>query len=211
MEKQTETKKINTGKIGFVLSLALLAVSILLIIPPIFMIFVFVTILMPYVLLCPFILLTFFFLIHGLIKNRCRKLATTGLFSTLVAIVFLFITLITLTPAGSIPYPLNIYKLKRACPEASFWLDFDKENITGVQSLYTVIIVKHAAISFQTQNGFYNTENLIEYAEKNGWKHYCSFPLFEEDFRKFDSKLLDSDNEEENLLMEVLFYCIWGL
>lgn len=202
MDNQTETKKINTGKIGFVLSLALLAVSILLFIPPIFFIFVFVTFLMPYVLLCPFILLTFSFLIHGFIKSRSRKFVIAGLFSTLVAIVLLFSTLITLTPAGSMPYPLNIYKFKRACPEAAFWLDYDKGHIVNLNSFSAMVLAKYGTIHYSDQSEKYKEVEIIKHAENNGWKYHLKISLASTDFENYNNNMY---SEFENSAVD----CIW--
>ena len=203
MEKQAETKKINTGKIGFILSLVILPALCLSFSSSLTLLLILIS-----PILCLLLFISLIFSVHGLIKNRNRKLAITGILVNIFSIILLFFLFITFTPPGSMPYPLNIYKFKRSCPQATFWLDFDKEHVAEVQSLYTVIIAKYAAVSFHTNNS-YNTENIIEYAEKNGWKHHCSFPLFEKDFQKFDSKTLDSDNEEEDLLMEVICYCIY--
>ena len=170
-----QRKKINTGKIGFVLSLALLAISILLFIPPIFMVFIYVTLLMPYVLLCPLILLILFFLVHGLIKKRSRILATAGSCIILTAIILLFSTLITLAPPGSMPYPLNIYKFKRACPKAAFWLDFDRGHIEQVQS-QNVFFENIGTVQFITSSNTYTTQQIVQYAKANGWKHHASIP-----------------------------------
>ncbi|MHC4292586.1 MAG: hypothetical protein ACYTEU_14430 [Planctomycetota bacterium] len=202
MEIQLETKKINTAKIGFVLSLALLAVSILLFIPSFFFIFVFVTFLMPYVLLCPLILLTFCFLIHGLIKKRNQKLAITGVFCTLAATVLLFLTLITFTPPGSMPHPLNIYKFKRACPEAAFWLDYDKEHIINFKSLSAIVLAKFGTIYYSDQPDTYNETNIIDHAENNGWKYHFKIHLTKNDFENYHS---NSFSEFENLAVD----CIW--
>lgn len=199
---ESHTKKANTGKIGFVFSLALLAVSILLFIPPVFFIFVFVTFLMPYVLLCPLILLTLCFLIHGLFKNRNRKLAIIGLFCTLAATILLFLTLITLTPPDSMPHPLNIYKFKRACPEAAFWLDYDKEHIINFKSLSAIVLTKFGTIYCSDQPDTYNETKIIDYAENNGWKYHFKIQLAKNDFENYHS---NSFSEFENLAAD----CIW--
>lgn len=195
-----QTKKINTGKIGFILSLALLAVSILLFIQPFFMIFVYL--LFPALLLCPFILLIFFFLIHGLIKKRSRKLVAAGSFSTLVAVVLLFFALITLTPPGSMPHPLNIYKFKQACPEAAFWLNYDKEHIVNFKSFSAIVLSKHGTIYYSGQSNTYNETEIIQYAENNGWKYHFKISLAKTDFENYHK---DVFSEFENLAVD----CIW--
>jgi hypothetical protein len=208
-DNQTETKKINTGKIGFILSLALLAVSILLFIPSIFFIFVFVTFLMPYVLLCPFILLIFFFLIHGFIKSRSRKLAIAGLFSTLVAIVLLFSTLITLTTPGSMPYPLNIYKFKRACPEAAFWLDYDKGHIVNLNSFSAMVLAKYGTIHYSDRSEKYKEVEIIKHAENNGWKYHLKVRLHKNDFNDFHKDYIfeESENFGADCIWYIQAYC----
>ena len=201
----TTTKKTNTGKIGFILCcmvLCGLAICSPLITTPL------TIVLLPIWLLIIFV--SAIFCIYGLIKKRARKLAITALIANIVMAAILPVIFITYTPPGSIPPPLNEYKFKRACSEAAFWLDFDKYHIMSVKSLNTGIIQKFGAISFYTKDfPYYPVESVIEFSEKNGWKYYCSFPLFKEDFQKFDLKTLSIGNEEESALMEVLSYCVY--
>lgn len=196
-----ESKKINTGKIGFILSLVSLAVSLLLLIQPIFFIFVFL--MLPPLTLCLLILFSFCFCLYALIRNRGRKLAAAGLFINITTIILLSFLFITFTPPGSMPYPLNICKFKRACPEAVFWLDFDKEHMDEVQSQYTVIINKFGAVSFYTKDSpFYQPKTIIEYAEENGWKYHFKIKLTQNDFENYHKNTF---SEFENLAVD----CIW--
>ena len=174
MDNKVETKKMNTGKIGFILSLVLLAISFPLF-NPIFLI-LFVSLVLPPLLLCLLILLSFFFSAHGLIKKRSQKLAMTSLPINALNIVILFIFLISLTPPGSMPSPLNVYKFKRTCPNASFWLDFDKAKITKIQSQSLFIFGNVSTIHFRPLPDAYSKEKIIQYAKTNGWKYHLSIP-----------------------------------
>jgi hypothetical protein len=168
MDNQTETKKINTGKIGFILSLLIIPTLCLSAIPSL--------------ILC----------IHGLIKSRGRKYSTIGLLMNFITPVLLIFIFITFTPPGSMPYPLNIYKFKRAL-ECDFWLDYDKEHIIDVQSQNTVIISKQGAIHFQAAPNTYQHDSVIKYAEDNGWKYHLSVKLTKEDFEKYEKENWDWD------------------
>lgn len=117
----------------------------------------------------------------------------------------LFFVFLTFTPSGSIPPPLNIYKFKRACPEAAFWLDFGKFHTISIKSQNTILFNKLGAISLYTKDyPYYQPDTIIEYAEKNNWKYYCSFPLYQEDFDKFDTKAENIEIEDDDPLSEVL-------
>jgi hypothetical protein len=94
--------------------------------------------------------------------------------------------------------------LKRACPEAAFWLDFDKYHIMEVKSQYTVLFNKFGAVSFYRKDGPYQLEAIIEYAEKNGWKYFCSFPLHQEDFDRFETKASDIEIKDDDSLFEMM-------
>ncbi|MHC4883414.1 MAG: hypothetical protein ACYTCV_12615, partial [Planctomycetota bacterium] len=173
-DNQTETKKINTGKIGLILTLV---APLSIVVPPIILFIIpfpmagLVLFIIPPVLF----LLSFIYCVHGLIKKRSRKLATTGLVINALIIIILFFLLIILTPPGSIPYPLNIYKFKRACPEAAFWLDYDREHIEQVQS-QNVFFENIGTVQFITSSNTYTTQQIIQYAKANGWKHHASVP-----------------------------------
>ncbi|MDH4202336.1 MAG: hypothetical protein OEV87_05540 [Phycisphaerae bacterium] len=189
MDNQTEAKKINTGKIGFILSLVTLAISLLLFILPVLLIFVFLF--LPLLLLCLLFLLSFVFSIHGLIKKRSPKLAKTGLIiAFLIPIVFL-IQLITLTPAGSMPYPLSIYKFRKACPKADFWLNFNKEHIEEVKSQNVFFVLGSiGTVHFTSSPNAYTVEQVIQHAEANGWKHHVTMPA-----SKFQAFINASDDD----------------
>jgi hypothetical protein len=197
VEKQTEIKKRNTGKIGFMLTIAaplsvLLPLIILFIIP--FPMIGLVLFIIPPVLF----LLSVVYCTHGLIKKRNRKLATTGLLIDALIIVILFFLLIGLTPPGTMPYPLNIYKFKKTCPKAAFWLDFDKEHIEQVQSQSLFIFGSIGTVHFISSSYTYTTQQVIQYAEANKWKYHASIPA---------SRLQEFLNANENdLSIEELIF-----
>ncbi len=171
MNDQTETtkaKKTNTGKIGFILSLLTLPTLCLSAIP------------------------SLIFCVHGLIKSRGRKFSAIGLLINLIATVSLFFIFITFTTPGSMPYPLNVYKFKRAL-ECDFWLNYDKEHIIDVQSQNTIIISKQGAIHFQATPNTYKTNSVIKYAEDHGWKYHLSVKLTKEDFEIYEKENWDWD------------------
>jgi hypothetical protein len=99
----------------------------------------------------------------------------TSLLINALIIVILFFLLIGLTPPGSTPHPLNIYKFKRACPKADFWLSFDKEHIKEVKS-QNVFFENIGTVQFITSSNTYTAQQIIRYAEVNGWKHHASVP-----------------------------------
>ena len=166
MENQTEAKKINTGKIGFILSLLILPTLCLSAIP------------------------SLSFCVHGLIKSRGRKLATIGLLINLIFLTLLFFIFITFSSPGSMPYPLNVYKFKRAL-ECDFWLDYDKDHIIDVQSQNTIILSKQGAIHFQSASNTYQKDSVIKYAENNGWIYHLSVKLTKEDFENYEKETYD--------------------
>lgn len=175
MNQQITVNQTNTGKIGFMLTLAaplsvIMPFLILALIP--LSIFAWFLFLIPPVLF----ILSIIYCIHGLIRKRNRKLATTGLLINAIIVIFLFFLLITLTPPGSIPYPLNIYKFKRACPKAVFWLDFDRNNIELVQSQRLFIFGHVSTVHFASPSNTYTNQQIIQYAETTGWKYHLSIP-----------------------------------
>lgn len=192
----------NTGKIGLILSFIILVISLILFIDSVLFIFIFL--LFPPIVLCLLILLSFLLCIYGIFANKGRKNASIGIVINIISIIVLIFNFITFTPPGSIPPGLNRYKFKKACPEAAFWLDFDKSHVIDVKSQNTVIINKFGAISFFTNDEPYQSETIIKYAEMNNWKYFCSFPLHKDDFTKFDTKSFNDNNEEDELLSELL-------
>lgn len=203
MDNQSEIKnkkKANTGKIGFIGSLVVFAITSLFFIPPLIILF-FAFFLLP--LWLPLLIIaSFCFCVHGLIKRRSRNLALTGLGINILTIILLFLTLITFTPAGTIPPPLNTYKFKRACPEAAFWLDYDQEQIVCLESLYTIILAKYGTIYYSNRPDTYMESEIIELAENNGWKYHFKIQLTKKDFENYRSNTF---SEFENLAVD----CIW--
>ena len=165
MRNQTETKKVSTGKIGFILAFAMpfsvVALPVILLSIPFLM-----NIWVMLIVLAVLFILSAIYCIHGLVRNRSRKLASAGLLINFIMPFLLFFTFITFTPPGSMPYPLNIYKFKRAL-ECNFWLDYDKEHMTDVQSQNTIIISKQGAIHFQDIPNTYKKDAVIKDAEDN--------------------------------------------
>lgn len=98
------------------------------------------------------------------------------------------------------PYPLNIYKFKRACPKATFWLDFDKEHIEQIQSQSLFIFGGISTVHFTSSSNKYTTEQVIQYAEGNGWKYHVSVPASE--FQDFLNA-----NEDDLSMEDVMFRC----
>ncbi len=201
MNDQPETKKvkqINTGKIGFILSFA---APVSIVASPIIILFLIPSSMPAWMLfLIPLVLfpLSIFYCIHGLVKKKSPKLAITGLLINPLSIVILCFLFITFTPPGSMPYPLNIYKFKRAL-ECDFWLDYDREHIIDVQSQNTIILSKQGAIHFQATPNTYDKNSVIKYAEDNGWKYHLSVKLTKEDFDKYET------GDDNNLSSYVIF------
>lgn len=195
-EETTKPKKPNTGKIGFVLSFA----APLFVVVPLIIIFLIPSPLAVLLFIVPPVLffLSVIYCIHGLINKRNRKLAITGLLVNISIVIILFFLLITFTPPGSIPYPLNIHKFKRACPEALFWLDFDRAHIEQVQSQRLLIFGTIGTVHFISSPNAYPAEQVIQYAEANGWKYHVSIPA-----SKFQAFL---NTKEEDLSWEELIF-----
>lgn len=199
MDNQSEIKKkkkANTGKIGFILSFA----APLSVIVPLIVLFLIPSPITLLVFIIPPLLLflSVAYCIHGLIKKKNRKLAIAGLLTNFFIVIFLFFLLITQTPPGWMPYPLNFYKFKRACPKAVFWLDFDRAHIEQVQSQRFLFFGSVGAVHFTSSPNAYMTQQVIQYAEANGWKFHVSVPA-----SKFQT-FLDTD-EYDLSLEEVIF------
>ncbi len=135
--------------------------------------------------------------IVGLFKPRQRTLPCVGLVITLISLFSLMIIFITFLPPNWTPAFLNTYKYKRACPAAAFWLNYDNINITDVHCQNTIIIERYGAIKFKSQPGTYQQDDIIKYATNNGWIYHLSLPLYKKDFEKYDSNLINSENEED--------------
>ncbi len=144
----------------------------------------------------------------GLGSKKRRKRSLYGILITCVSLILLLFAFITFTPPGSIPPPLNVYKFKRACSQAAFWLDFKKEAIVDIQSQNTFILVRHGAIHYRTEPGSFQAQEIIDFAEANGWKYHLSLPLFEEDFKKLENNSFDEYREAD--LAAVMFYFIYA-
>lgn len=130
-------------------------------------------------------------------KKNFRKIGL--IVSSFILFFFIFITF---TPPGSMPYPLNIYKFKRAL-ECDFWLDYDKEHMIDVQSQNTIILSKQGAIHFQSAPNAYQKDSVIKYAEDNGWKYHLSVKLSKEDFEKYEKETYDDYNLSSYVIWEL--------
>jgi hypothetical protein len=111
-------------------------------------------------------------------------------------------------PAGSLPRNLEIYKFYKACPHAKFWLDYDKNNIVDIRCIDTGLFINFGAIQFKNPTRKYQDEDVIRYAEQNGWKFHFTVPFTKEDFIKYKNKIFD-DNDElmPYTLGELKSYC----
>jgi hypothetical protein len=133
----------------------------------------------------------------GLFKPRQRTLPCIGLLITLISLFSLMIIFITFLPHNMTPAFLNTYKFKRAL-ECDFWLSYDKEHLIDIQSHNTYLFSKFGALHFKSVPHTYDKDDVIKYAEKNGWKYHLSIMLTKEDFEKYDKKIyLDSERGNE--------------
>ena len=112
-----------------------------------------------------------------------------------------------MTPPGSLPLGLEIYKFHKACPAGDFWLSYDKTHITDVRCLNTWINWQFGVIHFKNKPGSYREEHIIEYAKQNGWKNIGKGALKKEDFEKLINGKLD-DDELRNGFFFLRAYCI---
>jgi hypothetical protein len=130
-----------------------------------------------------------------LIKKRSRKHASAGLFINIFIILFLFFAFIEFTPPGSMPYPLNVYKFKKVCPPAVFWLNFDNVNLKKVKS-GMAFLSPYASLDYQRTSGKYSQDEVINFAEKNGWKYHLSIHITSENVHLFNRNNQDLSLDE---------------
>ncbi len=123
--------------------------------------------------------------------------------------VFIFIPFrhITFLPPGSLPRALEIYKFHKACPYGSFWLNYDKANISNVLCQNTGILVSFGAINFKAKQDSYHEEDVIRFAEQNGWKYHLKVSLATEDFVKFSKRNFTEDELVPPIIFSLDDYC----
>lgn len=175
MEQNTTIKKSKLGLIGIILSITVFFTLGLTAIPAI--------------IIC----------IIGLFKLRQRILPCLGLLITLISLFSLMIIFITFLPPNWTPTFLNTYKFKRAL-ECDFWLSYDKEHLIDIQSHNTYLFSKFGALHFKSSPNTYNKDNVIKYAENNGWKYHLSVTLTKEDYNNHDKHFDDT-----NVAMYVIY------
>ncbi|MHC4664607.1 MAG: hypothetical protein ACYS9T_01450 [Planctomycetota bacterium] len=143
------------------------------------------------------------FCIWALYWKAHRGLTLFGLSLTLLAaLVILPVRFITFTAAGSVPYPLNIYKFRRAC-RSHFWLEYDKAHMVDVQSQNTLILTGFGSIHFKAEPGTYKSEEIIAYAQQHGWIYHVKFSLPKDTFGKLED---DSSSGDRDALAAVAHY-----
>jgi hypothetical protein len=108
---------------------------------------------------------------------------------------------------GSIPYPLNLLKYRIVC-ESHFWLSFDKEHMIEAQSKRTLFLGGSlGSIHLKAeQKDLYDPNQIISYAEKNGWIYGGKLRLAKEDFSKFFDKLTDENHDLFRAIHEITGY-----
>lgn len=127
----------------------------------------------------------------GLVSKKRRKRSLYGILITCVSLILLLFAFITFTPPGSIPPPLNAYKFKRACPQAVFWLDYKQELINDIRSQNILILACQGAIHYCGELDEFRKQDVVDYAEANGWKFHFELPLFKDDFIHYKEKTMD--------------------
>jgi hypothetical protein len=132
----------------------------------------------------------------GIRHKKHRKLACTGLaicFSTLL------LWILTVTPPGSVPYPINLLKYRLVC-KSYFWLNYNRENIVEAQSRRPMLFLgSEGSIYFKAEwEDIYDLNQVISFAENNGWIYAGKLHLTKEDFSKFlsDSETIDPNTHE---------------
>jgi hypothetical protein len=123
------------------------------------------------------------FCLIGITRKRHKKLAVAGL---VICLCFLFLQILFISPMGSVPYPLNLLKYRIVC-ESHFWLGFDREHIDKAISRRMLLLIgSQGSILFKAgQKNFYDANQVISYAEKNGWIYGGKIHLTKEDCSKF--------------------------
>jgi hypothetical protein len=143
----------------------------------------------------------------GVRHKRHRKLAWTGL---VICFCTLILWILTITSPGSVPYPINLLKYRLVC-ESYFWLNYDKEHIMEAQCGRPLLFVGSVgSIHFKVdQKNHYDPNQVISFAEKNGWIYGGKFHLTNEDFSKFLSdweKLADENFDLYRTIHEITGY-----
>lgn len=136
------------------------------------------------------------FCIIGTRQKRYRTLAWVGLAMSFVGFCILFLCILPFTPGGSVPYPLNLLKYRLAC-KSHFWLTYDQAHIIKAQSQNTLILSIFGSIHFKADRpGYYRADDIIRYAEQNGWVYGGKIHLTKEDFYRFryDSQKFADEN-----------------
>lgn len=175
-------KKVSVSLIGFILAVMILFTCGLTAIPSL--------------ILC----------IVGIIRKDRLVLALIGLVIALFCFLFLLpYCFITFTPPGSMPYPLNNYKFRRAC-NCDFWIDYDPSNMVEVQSQNTIILKKFGSVRFQAEPGRYKIEDIIDFAQKNGWIFHLEIQLTKEDFDRFKQETKDTGEDRFYLADTVIWW-----
>lgn len=144
------------------------------------------------------------FSLIGIRRKRHRKLAVVSL---VICLCFLFLQILFITPMGSVPYPLNLLKYRIVC-ESHFWLGFDKEHMVEAQSRKTLFLIGSlGSIHFKAeQEDLYDPNQVISFAENNGWIYGGKLHLTNEDFSKFLSdweKLADENFDLYRTIQEI--------
>lgn len=144
------------------------------------------------------------FCLIGIRRKQHKKLAVVG---SLICLCFLFLQILFITPIGSVPYPLNLLKYRIVC-KSHFWLGFDRRNIVEAQSQRTLFLIGSiGSIHFKAEQGdFYDPNQIISFAENNGWIYGGKFHLANEDFSKFLSdreKLADENFDLYRTIQEI--------
>lgn len=141
------------------------------------------------------------FSLMGVRRKKHKKLAVAGL---VICLCFLFLQILFVTPMGSVPYPLNLLKYRIVC-ESHFWLGFDKEHMVKAQSRRTLFLIgSEGSVYFKAeQKDFYDPNEVISYAEKNGWIYGGRIHLTKEDFSQVLSGWDGVTNENLDLYQTV--------
>lgn len=147
------------------------------------------------------------FCLIGIRRKKYKKLAVSGL---VICLSFLFLQILFITPIGSVPYPLNLLKYRIVC-ESHFWLGFNREHMVEAQSRRTLFFLgSEGSIYFKAdQKNHYDPNQVISFAENNGWIYGGKLHLTKEDFSKFLSdweKLADENFDLYRTIHEITGY-----
>ena len=123
--------------------------------------------------------------IIGIRRKGHRILAWVGLVISLIAVGLLSIFILCATPAGSVPYPINLIKYRLAC-KCHFWIEYVKPHTVKAQSRHYLIFGSFGSIHFRAnETGYYKFDDVIKFAEKNGWIYRGKMQLKKEDFEAY--------------------------